>query len=166
MMAGSPSNQGDIFDVKRNRRLVELMNEHELSEIDLRQSDQRIRLRKGVEPLVVSSPPPRPAAGNAAPSAAPAEAVAANATAQADANLVLVKSPMIGTFYTAPSPDSPPFVKVGDNVGPTTTVCVIEAMKVFNEIPAETSGQIVAVLVDNGEPVEFGQALFKVDPHK
>jgi len=165
-MAGSPSNQGDIFDVKRIRRLVELMNEHELSEIDLRQSDQRIRLRKDTEPLVVSTPPPppRPAAGNAAPAPGPSEAVAASA--QADANLVLVKSPMIGTFYTAPSPESPPFVKVGDHVGPTTTVCVIEAMKVFNEIPAETSGQIVSVLVENGEPVEFGQALFKVDPQK
>ncbi len=163
-MAGSPSNQCDIFDVKRIRRLVELMNEHELSEIDLRQSDQRIRLRKGSEPLVVSAAPPQPAAGNAAPAAGPAETLAASV--QADTNLVLIKSPMIGTYYTAPSPDTPPFVKVGDHVEPTTTVCVIEAMKVFNEIPAETSGQIVAVLVDNGEPVEFGQALFKVDPHK
>jgi acetyl-CoA carboxylase biotin carboxyl carrier protein len=164
MMAGSPSNQSDIFDVKRIRRLVELMNEHELSEIDLRQSDQRIRLRKGSEPLVVNAAPPRPAAGNAAPAAAAGEPPAASAPA--DADLVLIKSPMIGTYYTAPSPDAPPFVKVGDHVGPTTSVCVIEAMKVFNEIPAETSGQIVAVLVENGEPVEFGQPLFKVDPHK
>ncbi|MEX0676297.1 MAG: acetyl-CoA carboxylase biotin carboxyl carrier protein [Pirellulales bacterium] len=162
-MAGSSSNQGDIFDVKRIRRLVELMNEHELSEIDLRQSDQRIRLRKGFEPVVTNSPQ-RAAAGNPAPSGGSAEALAANA--QAEANLVLIKSPMIGTHYTSPSPDAPPFVKVGDHVDPTTTVCVIEAMKVFNEIPAETSGQIVAVLVDNGEPVEFGQPLFKVDPHK
>jgi acetyl-CoA carboxylase biotin carboxyl carrier protein len=164
MMAGSPSNQSDIFDVKRIRRLVELMNEHELSEIDLRQSDQRIRLRKGSEPVVVNAAPPRPAAGNAAPAAGAGEPPAA--IAPADANLVLIKSPMIGTYYTAPSPDAPPFVKVGDHVGPTTSVCVIEAMKVFNEIPAETSGQIVAVLVENGEPVEFGQPLFKVDPHK
>ncbi len=73
---------------------------------------------------------------------------------------------MVGTFYASPNPESPPFVKVGDHVGPTTTVCVIEAMKVFNEIPAEVSGQVVAVLVDNGEPVEFGQPLFKVDPRK
>ena len=162
-MAGPSSNQGDIFDVKRIRRLVELMNEHELSEIDLRQSDQRIRLRKGFEPVITGAPP-RPAAGNPAPAGGTAEALAANA--QAEANLVPIKSPMIGTYYTSPSPDAPPFVKVGDHVGPTTTVCVIEAMKVFNEIPAETSGQIVAVLIDNGEPVEFGQPLFKVDPHK
>jgi acetyl-CoA carboxylase biotin carboxyl carrier protein len=161
MMAGSASNQGDIFDVKRIRRLVELMNEHELSEIDLRQSDQRIRLRKGGEPVVISAP--RPVTGNPAP-AGPSEALAASA--QSDAELVVVKSPMIGTFYGAASPESAPFVKVGDHVGPTSIVCIIEAMKVFNEIPAETSGQVVAVLVENGEPVEFGQPLFKVDPHK
>ncbi|MEX0978692.1 MAG: acetyl-CoA carboxylase biotin carboxyl carrier protein [Pirellulales bacterium] len=160
-MAGSPSNQGDIFDVKRIRRLVELMNEHELAEIDLRQADQRIRLRKGGEPVIVAAP--RAASGNAAP-AGPSEPLAA--AARADAELVLVKSPMIGTFYASASPESSPFVKVGDHVGPTTTVCIVEAMKVFNEIPAETSGQIVAVLVENGEPVEFGQPLFKVDPHK
>ena len=83
-----------------------------------------------------------------------------------DASVAIVKSPMVGTFYTAPSPDVAAFVKVGDHVGPTSTVCVIEAMKVFNEIPAEVSGQIVAVLVENGEPVEFGQPLFKVDTKK
>jgi acetyl-CoA carboxylase biotin carboxyl carrier protein len=70
---------------------------------------------------------------------------------------------MVGTFYVSSGPDSPPFVKVGDHVGPESTVCIIEAMKVFNEIPAEVSGKIVAVLVDNAEPVEFGQPLFKVD---
>ena len=73
---------------------------------------------------------------------------------------------MVGTFYTSSSPDVEPFVKVGDHVNQDTTVCIVEAMKVFNEIPAECSGQIVAVLVDNGDPVEFGQALFKVDPGK
>ena len=73
---------------------------------------------------------------------------------------------MIGTFFSSASPEAPPFVKVGDHVGPTTTVCIIEAMKVFNEIPAEASGQVVAVLVKNGDPVDFGQALLKIDPHK
>jgi acetyl-CoA carboxylase biotin carboxyl carrier protein len=79
------------------------------------------------------------------------------------AGVVLIKSPMVGTFYTAPDPDSPAFVKVGDHVGPDTTVCIVEAMKVFNQIPAEASGRIIAVLVENGAPVEFGQPLFKVD---
>jgi acetyl-CoA carboxylase biotin carboxyl carrier protein len=158
-MAGTGSKEGDIFDVKRIRRLVELMNEHELAEIDLRQADQRIRLRKGGEPAVTPVAP-RPAAG----AAAPASGDSVPAAAKGADNLLVIKSPMIGTFYAAPSPEAPPFVKVGDHVGPTTTVCTIEAMKVFNEIPAEVSGQIVAVLVDNGEPVEFGQPLFRVDP--
>jgi acetyl-CoA carboxylase biotin carboxyl carrier protein len=161
MMASSGSNQGDIFDVKRIRRLVELMNEHELAEIDLRQADQRIRLKKGGEPIVTLGEA-RPA-GAAAPVAAGDHALAA---AKAQEDLVVIKSPMIGTFYASASPETPPFVKVGDHVGPTSPVCIIEAMKVFNEIPAEVSGQVVAVLVENGEPVEFGQPLFKIDAHK
>jgi len=162
-MAGTPSNQGDIFDVKRIRRLVELMNEHELAEIDLRQADQRIRLRKGGEPIVTTEVVRRPAAEGAASGGAAGTAPAA---AAANSDLIEIKSPMVGTFYASPSPEAPAFVKVGDHVGPTTTVCIIEAMKVFNEIPAEVSGQVVQVLVDNGEPVEFGQPLYKIDPHK
>jgi acetyl-CoA carboxylase biotin carboxyl carrier protein len=122
-MAASGSNQGDIFDVKRIRRLVELMNEHELAEIDLRQADQRIRLRKGGEPLVVTGPP-RPA-GTAAGGAVGETAAPA---AKSDEGLAVIKSPMIGTFYASASPETPAFVKVGDHVGPTTTVCIIEAM--------------------------------------
>jgi acetyl-CoA carboxylase biotin carboxyl carrier protein len=162
MMAGSGSNQGDIFDVKRIRRLVELMNEHELAEIDLRQADQRIRLRKGGEPVVTLGPAHSAAAAH--PQLPATEQ--ASAAAKADADLAIIKSPMIGTFFISASPEAPPFVKVGDHVGPTSTVCIIEAMKVFNEIPAEVSGQVVAVLVENGEPVEFGQPLFKIDSHK
>lgn len=159
-MAGSQSNQGDIFDVKRIRRLVELMNEHELAEIDLRQADQRIRLRKGGEPLITPAVQP---AVTAAP-APGSEAVAADA--QSDAHLVEIKSPMIGTFYLASSPETPPFVKVGDHVGPTTTVCIIEAMKVFNEIKAEVSGTVERILVQNAQAVEFGQPLMMVRPRK
>jgi acetyl-CoA carboxylase biotin carboxyl carrier protein len=159
MMAGPPSSQGDIFDVKRIRRLVELMNEHELAEIDLRQADQRIRLRKGGEPIITTEVA-RPAA------AAGGTPAGGSAAAAASSDLVEIKSPMIGTYYASSSPETPPFVKVGDHVGPTSTVCIIEAMKVFDEIPAEVSGLVVSVLVDNGEPVEFGQPLFKIDPHK
>jgi acetyl-CoA carboxylase biotin carboxyl carrier protein len=163
-MSGSNPGSGDIFDVKRIRRLVELMNEHELSEVDLRQGDQRIKIRKGHEPVVTVSPAAPPPA--AATPAAPAPAPAASAAKGDDPNVAVVKSPMVGTYYSSPSPDAAPFVKVGDHVGPSSTVCVIEAMKVFNEIPAEVSGQIVAILVENGEPVEFGQPLFKVDTKK
>ena len=155
----------DIFDVRRVRRLVELMIEHELSEIDLRQADQRIRLRKGGDPVIAMGPA---AAGHAAPTPAPAAAVPAAPSAPKadDPSVVVIKSPMVGTFYAAPSPESPAFVKVGDHISAKSTVCVIEAMKVFNEIPAEVSGLVVAVLVDNGEPVEFGHPLFKIDTKK
>jgi acetyl-CoA carboxylase biotin carboxyl carrier protein len=163
-MSDSTSNSGDIFDMKKLRRMVELMEEHDLAEIDLKQGDQRIRVRRGAEfvttgqPIMHSPPssarPPVGASGGASP--APAE----------DANLAVIKSPMVGTFYSAANPESPPFVKVGDHVGPDTVVCIIEAMKVFNEIPAEVAGQVAAVLVENGAPVEFGQALFKVQVRK
>jgi acetyl-CoA carboxylase biotin carboxyl carrier protein len=155
---------GDIFDVRKVRRLVELMKEHDLAEIDLRQGDQRIRLRRGADPYIATGPAPvvvAPAAAVAASSQTATPAAAAS-----DAHLTVIKSPMVGTFYSSPNPESPAFVKVGDHVGPESVVCIIEAMKVFNEIQAETSGQLVAVLVENGQPVEFGQPLFKVDARK
>ena len=95
--------------------------------------------------------------------AAPAEPAAPAQSAE-EARMVVIKSPMVGTFYSASSPDAPPFAKVGDHIGPEKTVCIVEAMKVFNEIPAGVSGQIVSILVENGAPVEFGQPLIKVDP--
>ncbi len=162
MTSSGSGSGGDIFDVKRIRRLVELMNEHELAEIDLRQADQRIRLRKGGEPVVTVGPV-RAVAPAGEGGAAPAISAPAKVD---DKNLTLIKSPMVGTFYSSASPDSPPLAKVGDHVSPQTTVCIVEAMKVFNEIPAEVSGQIVAVCVENGEPVEFNQVLFKVDPRQ
>ena len=159
-MSNPPSGSGDIFDVRRIRRLVELMNEHELGEIELRDGDVRIRLRKHQEPVITTYEPRAPVAagpiesrGAAQPSAAP----------KSEEHLAVIKSPMVGTFFISPSPEAPPFIKVGDHVGPESPVCIIEAMKVFNEIPAEIAGQIVAVLVENGAPVEFGQPLFKVN---
>jgi acetyl-CoA carboxylase biotin carboxyl carrier protein len=160
------SGAGDVFDVRKIRRFIELMNEHELSEIDLRQADQRIRLRRGPEVVTMAGAAPMMAPA-AAPAARPAgeAAPAAKAVAGEDANALFVRSPMVGTFYATSSPDSPPFVKVGDQVGPESTVCIIEAMKVFNEIPAECSGKIAAVLVTSGQSVEYGQPLFRVSPN-
>ena len=164
-MAGTSPNQ-DIFDLRKIRRLVELMKEHDLGEIDLRQGDTRIQLRRGGGMVqaggasaAVFSAPQVVAAEGAKPQPPPAPA---SPPAEAE-QLAVIKSPMVGTFYAAPDPDSPPYAKVGDHVGPETTVCIVEAMKVFNQIPAEVSGKIVSVLVENGEPVEFGQPLFKVD---
>lgn len=149
---------GDVFDVKKVRRLIELMKEHDLSELDLRQADNRVRIRRGGEVVAYSAPVA------AAPAPAAAAAAAAPAESAAEARMLVIKSPMVGTFYKASGPDAAPFVKVGDRIGPEKTVCIVEAMKVFNEIPAGVSGQVVAILVENGAPVEFGQPLIKVDP--
>ncbi len=170
-MANSSSSAGDAFDLRKIRRLVELMNDHDLSEIDLQQGDLRVRLRRRGDmpamPPVAGVPAVAPVA--AAPAASQASETSGEGGGKGDesaadeAHIHLITSPMVGTFYSAGSPDAPPYVKVGDHVGADTTVCIVEAMKVFNEIPAGVSGKIVAVLVENGEPVEYGQPLFKVD---
>lgn len=162
-----PSSVQDVFDVRKVRRLVELMKEYDLAEMDLKQGETRIQLRRGgaapvaaAMPLLAQAPSPAPAAPEKA-LAASEKAPAAAAPAE-PSNVKSITSPMVGTFYLAADPESPPFVKVGDHVGPDTTVCVIEAMKVFNQIPAEVSGKITAILAENGQTVEFGQPLFKV----
>jgi acetyl-CoA carboxylase biotin carboxyl carrier protein len=138
------------------------MKEHDLSELDLKQADNRVRIRRGGEVVAYSAPAVAMPRSAAAPSE-PAAGGAATKSA-AEARMLVIKSPMVGTFYKASGPDSAPFVKVGDRIGPEKTVCIVEAMKVFNEIPAGVSGQVVAILVENGAPVEFGQPLIKVDP--
>lgn len=162
----SEGNQpNDVFDVERIRQLVELMKDHELSEIDLRYSNQRIRLARGQEGITVSPgsmavPMPAPVAPAPAPTSSPA-ATPAPAPAE-EGNFEILKSPMVGTYYAKPKPDAAAFVKVGDQVSPDTTVCIIEAMKTFNEITAEYSGTIVEIMVGNGEPVDMNKPLFKI----
>lgn len=166
MASNAGSGAGDVFDVRKVRRFIELMNEHDLSEIDLRQADQRIRLRRGPEMVTVAGAAPAAAPMPAASSKPAGDTVAAApAAAGDDANALFIRSPMVGTFYISASPESAPFVKVGDQVGPETTVCIVEAMKVFNEIPAECSGKIAAVLATSGQSVEYGQPLFRVTPN-
>jgi len=162
-MAGSSANQ-DIFDVRKIRRLVELMKEHDLSAMELSQADMRIQLRRSAPVFAPATSQPVAPGAPAAPSeSAPASAASEEPKPADSKDIVEIKSPMVGTFYLAPDPESPPYVKVGDHVGVDTTVCIVEAMKVFNQIPAEVSGRIVAILVENGEPVEFGQPLFRVN---
>ncbi|MDO5553329.1 MAG: acetyl-CoA carboxylase biotin carboxyl carrier protein [Planctomycetia bacterium] len=154
--------QADVFDVGKIKELVELMNDNGISEIDLSQGEARIQLRRTCavgNPVTTAVAMPAPVAVTQ-----PAvDAVVATAPAE-ESRLVTINSPMVGTFYTSSNPDAEPFVKVGDSVGPDSTVCIIEAMKVFNEIQAELSGRIVAVLAQNGDSVDFGRPLFKVDP--
>jgi acetyl-CoA carboxylase biotin carboxyl carrier protein len=167
MTSNSGSIPGDVFDVRKVRKFIELMNEHDLAEIDLRQGDQRLRLRRGPETVTVATAPAMPMASAAASvpaSGTPASGAKGPAGGAEDSSAVLIRSPMVGTFYSSASPEAPPFVKIGDQVGPETTVCIVEAMKVFNEIPAECSGRIVAALAQNGDAVEFGQPLFRVEP--
>ena len=161
-MSDSGSSPESVFELERIRRLIELMKEHDLSEIDLREARHRIRLCRGPkEPPRTSystSPPPPP------PSVSPPGPPAAAQPGAIDGpNVAVIKSPMVGTFYSRPNPKAEAYVKVGSKVDTTSTVCIIEAMKVFNEIPAEIRGTIVAILVEDGEAVEFERPLFKVD---
>ncbi|MFO0967110.1 MAG: acetyl-CoA carboxylase biotin carboxyl carrier protein [Gemmataceae bacterium] len=151
------------FDVRTVKSLVSLMTQHDLSEIDLRDGVTRLRLRRGSRQVMVAATPPLNAVP--APSAPASKPEAPAAAPQAPAKtLVDIKSPTVGTFYAKPNPDSAPFVKVGSKVNPATVVCLIEAMKLYNEVQAECSGTVVEVLVENQQPVEYGQVLFRVDP--
>ncbi|AQT67533.1 Biotin carboxyl carrier protein of acetyl-CoA carboxylase [Anaerohalosphaera lusitana] len=155
-------------DVKKVRELVEMMKENDLVEIEIVDGENKILLKRPqpTQPVVNQVPMPAAPAAPQAPApqaAAPAPAQAEAAPAQ-DEGLDEIIAPMVGTFYTAPSPDSDPYVKVGSKVDPDTVVCIVEAMKVMNEIKAETTGTIVEVLRKAGEAVEYGQPLFKVKP--
>ncbi len=145
------------FKLDQVRELIEMMEKHGLTEISLCHGSERWRLRRGSQDVVQMVPPTYAAA----PPPVPAPAAAAAAETPAD-NAIVVTSPTVGTFYSAPSPDDPPFVQIGSTVQPDTIVCIIEAMKVFNQIPAEVSGTISEVLVKNGDSVEFGQPLYRL----
>lgn len=152
------------MELDQIRKIVELMQEHELSYFDMTTADGvHLRLKKGAdfEALrgALSAASFAPAAPAAAPTAAPVAAAPAAAAAPAGAEIT---SPMVGTFYRKPSPDAPDFVKVGDTVSVGQTLCIIEAMKVMNEIKAEKSGTITATVAEDGTPVQFGDVLFRL----
>ncbi|HKQ47883.1 MAG TPA: acetyl-CoA carboxylase biotin carboxyl carrier protein [Phycisphaerae bacterium] len=148
------------MDIEEIKTLTDLMVDNDLSEIMIRDGEKRIVLRRGSAPVVHSplhhAPPPPMMAASANPP------VVAATSPVADPGLQPIASPMVGTFYAAANPESPPFVKTGDKVSPETVVCIIEAMKVFNEIKAERAGTIESIEVRNGAPVEFGQPLMMV----
>ena len=154
-----------MIDIRKLKELVRLMVENDLTELDIRDEQETVTVKRPglhVAPQVVAAPVMAAApVAHAAPAAA---APAAPAAAPAKETLPAIESPMVGTFYAAPGPDKAPFISVGSKVGPDTTVCLIEAMKIFNEIKAETSGTVEEVLVKSGQPVEFGQPLFRIRP--
>jgi acetyl-CoA carboxylase biotin carboxyl carrier protein len=146
------------MDLQDVMKLLELMETRHLEEIEVEQGDTRIRLRKGGAPPVVVPIAAAPAAA-APPQAVPA---APDPEKDAEANLVKITSPMVGTFYRAASPDAEPFINEGDHVTPEQVICIIEAMKVMNEIKAEREGDVVSILIENGESVEFGQPMVTI----
>jgi acetyl-CoA carboxylase biotin carboxyl carrier protein len=159
-----------MIDIRKLKELVRLMVENELTELDLKDQEETVTIKRGgtgAQVPVMLAPhgygAPRPVVGD---EEAGESSGAASAAESADpAGLVAISSPMVGTFYSAANPDSPPFASVGTSVSPESVVCLIEAMKVFNEIKAEVSGTIERVLVQNGTAVEFGQKLFLVRPN-
>lgn len=153
-----------MIDVQKVRELIELMVEHGLSEIRVREGETVVNLRRGPSGEIVYTAPPA-AAAPSAPSPAAATPAPTGTTA-ADEGLLVIASPMVGTLYVAPDPDTPAFVQVGSEVDVNTPVCIIEAMKVFNEIKAEVAGTIERILVHNEQAVEFGQPLMLVRPRK
>jgi len=154
------------MDIKGIKKVIELMKENELSEFELAEEGFRITIkrRNGGEPQVMISSPAQPMMMSPAMAPAAAPAAAAPAKPEVPENTVAIKSPMVGTFYRAASPEAEPFCSVGKEVEEDTVVCIIEAMKVMNEIKAEVKGVIRKVLAENATPVEFGQALFQVEP--
>ena len=156
-------------DLQKINELLEIMKENDLVEVEIKHGDDKICLKRcqpqrpavTAVPMVSPNISAVPASTNVAQTS-PAEA-AATSPERGD-NFVAIKSPLVGTFYATPSPDSDPFVDVGSRVDSQTVVCIIEAMKVMNEIKAETSGTIAEILVSNGQAVEYGQVLFKVKP--
>ncbi|MBK1877930.1 acetyl-CoA carboxylase biotin carboxyl carrier protein [Pelagicoccus mobilis] len=155
------------MDIKEIKQIVDLMKRSDLTEFAVEEENFKLQIKRATEtqaqPQIVSYAAPAPAAPAPAAPAAPATPAPAAPTAPAaDDNATYVTSPMVGTFYSAPSPDSPAFAKVGDSVKEDSVVCIIEAMKIMNEIQAEVSGKIAEVLVENGQPVEFGQKLFRL----
>lgn len=151
------------MDLQNIRQIIELMKENDLAEFELQEDAFRIAVKRGgqAEPQIVMAPAPALPAGAAA--AMPPAAAAAPAEDQHE-GLTPINSPMVGTFYRSPTPDADPFISVGDEVDEDTVVCIVEAMKVMNEIKSEVRGVVRKVLAENATPVQFGQALYLVEP--
>lgn len=154
------SKKDEPFDLDRLKNLIELMEKHGLTQVDLRRGNERWQLQRGSQEVVQMVPAAAPVAAQPVVPATPAGA-AAPAESAPDDGTIEITSPTVGTFYSSPNPDDPAFVEIGSKVKPDTIVCIVEAMKVFNQIPADVSGEIVKVLVENGAPVEYGQPCLK-----
>jgi acetyl-CoA carboxylase biotin carboxyl carrier protein len=147
------------------KELLQIFNESGVGELEVQRGEDRLRIKRaGVKQEYTVAPAPQPPTVAAAPAAPTITATAAAPARALEADGILVKSPIVGTYYDSPSPDAPSFVRVGDSVEPGQVLCIIESMKLMNEIEAETGGTIAAKLVENGRPVEYGEALFSIRP--
>jgi acetyl-CoA carboxylase biotin carboxyl carrier protein len=161
----SSGGSGSPMDVSLLERMVKLMAAHDLNTVDVRDGERRVVLKRGaaVQTTYAAAAPSSTPLPAPAPAAPPASAGTVSSESD-DANLIPIKSPMVGTFYAAPSKGAKPFVTVGAKVDEETDVCIVEAMKVFNNIKAECRGTIARILINDSQPVEFGQVLFLVKP--
>ena len=172
MKRKKPSKSNSAFanpEIQQIEQLLQFMTEHNLEEFEYSRGDLRIRLRKPSATVVVAAPRGRPAmeiieSSSPETSASSGGSASAAAEAHSSENLHLVKSPIVGTFYAAPSPGSDPFVKIGAHVETGQTLCIVEAMKLMNEIEADVTGELVKIFVEPGQPVEYGQPLFGIRP--
>lgn len=155
------------MDIKQIQDLIKFVSKSGVNEVSIEEKDFKITIKTAQEPTYVTATVPAPAptvAATPATLAAPAVPAAASPAVTDESKYITIKSPMIGTFYRSSSPDKPSFVNVGDEIAEGQVLCIIEAMKLFNEIESEVSGKIVKVLVDNSQPVEYDQPLFLVEP--
>lgn len=150
------------MNIKEIKEMLNLMNDNSLVELEIEKDGMRIRLKKG-SPQADMTSAPIVIERQKVPEAEKSRE-AANVTEKAATNSVEIKAPMVGTFYRAPAPEAPPYVEIGQVIEPGQVICIIEAMKLMNEIKSEIKGKVVEVMVDNAEPVEFGQSLFLIEP--
>jgi acetyl-CoA carboxylase biotin carboxyl carrier protein len=157
---------------KELKELIDFLVEKDITEFELERGDLKVRVKRGSEPVVVPMAAPAAAPILSVPAAVPVAAApaaappppAAPAESAEEAGLHIVKSPIVGTYYEAPSPGSPPFIKVGDTVSAGQVLCIVEAMKLMNEIESDVAGEVVKILVTNNQPVEYGQSLYAIRP--
>jgi acetyl-CoA carboxylase biotin carboxyl carrier protein len=152
------------MDLRKLKKLIDLVQESGIGEIEITEGEEKVRISRqlAAQPMIMASPAMQPMmAGGAMPAAAAAPAPVAAAPAEPTGHTL--KSPMVGTFYRAPSPGAPSFAEVGQSVSKGQTLCIIEAMKLLNEIESDAAGTIKAILVENGQPVEYGQPLFVIE---
>ncbi|ANO52288.1 acetyl-CoA carboxylase biotin carboxyl carrier protein [Woeseia oceani] len=153
------------MDIRKVKKLIELLDESGIAEIEITEGEESVRISRYAQNAPMMAPMPAPAAQPApAPApAAPAAAPAAASPAEPEEEGYMVTAPMVGTYYSSPTPGSAPFVQAGDRINPGDTLCIVEAMKMMNQIEAEVSGTIKSIRVQNGDPVEYGQVLFVID---